>query len=253
MHSENIDPNSTVIYSTAQKLNNTFHKNSTLDGNKVNNLGGSFNKSLDATFCKNKSLDATFCKNTSLDSTFCKNTSLNNTFSKNPNGTFSKNTSLDGTYCKNTGLNETFCNNKLIDGTFTKNSTVIQNETNNSNSLLNNTFSKNSAPRLDGTFKRNKVDRNSTFRIKEANSMTGNTKNLSRLLYGSDTTLNTVYNNEINDPKSNSYGLLAGSTDSLDYVSNLSNTSSKGSNKMLNMAEVDAIIEMQEQSKFGKN
>lgn len=41
----------------------------------------------------------------------------------------------------------------------------------------------------------------------------------------------------------------AGSADSLDRMSSLSNTSSRGSSRMLNMAEVDAIVERQEQSK----
>ncbi|XP_019874188.2 uncharacterized protein LOC109602289 isoform X2 [Aethina tumida] len=39
-----------------------------------------------------------------------------------------------------------------------------------------------------------------------------------------------------------------GSADSLDRMSSLSNCSSRGSNKMLNMADVDAIVEMQEKS-----
>lgn len=50
--------------------------------------------------------------------------------------------------------------------------------------------------------------------------------------------------------KRNSFGYSAGSADSLDRMSSLSNGSSKGSNRMLNMAEVDAIVEMQEQSEW---
>ncbi|KRT81815.1 hypothetical protein AMK59_6335 [Oryctes borbonicus] len=49
------------------------------------------------------------------------------------------------------------------------------------------------------------------------------------------------------DVKRNSAGYVTGSTDSLDHMSSLSN-SSRGSNRMLNMAEVDAIVEEQERS-----
>lgn len=49
------------------------------------------------------------------------------------------------------------------------------------------------------------------------------------------------------DTKRNSVGHSAGSTDSLDYLSSLS-SGSRDSNKMLNMAEVDAIVLQQEQS-----
>lgn len=49
--------------------------------------------------------------------------------------------------------------------------------------------------------------------------------------------------------KRNSAGYSAGSADSLDRMSSLSNNSSRGSSRMLNMAEVDAIVERQEQSK----
>lgn len=48
--------------------------------------------------------------------------------------------------------------------------------------------------------------------------------------------------------KRNSAGYSGGSADSLDRMSSLSNNSSRGSNRMLNMAEVDAIVERQEQS-----
>lgn len=51
------------------------------------------------------------------------------------------------------------------------------------------------------------------------------------------------------DVKRNSAGYVTGSTDSLDHMSSLSN-SSRGSNRMLNMAEVDAIVEEQERSKY---
>lgn len=64
---------------------------------------------------------------------------------------------------------------------------------------------------------------------------------------------NGLSNNELNrtmDLKRNSVGYSGGSADSLDAMSSLSNTSSRGSNKMLNMAEVDAIVELQEQSKL---
>lgn len=50
--------------------------------------------------------------------------------------------------------------------------------------------------------------------------------------------------------KRNSAGYSAGSADSLDRMSSLSNNSSRGSSRMLNMAEVDAIVERQEQSKI---
>lgn len=50
--------------------------------------------------------------------------------------------------------------------------------------------------------------------------------------------------------KRNSAGYSGGSADSLDRMSSLSNNSSGGSSRMLNMAEVDAIVERQEQSKF---
>lgn len=50
--------------------------------------------------------------------------------------------------------------------------------------------------------------------------------------------------------KRDSVGYSGGSADSLDAMSSLSNTSSRGSNKMLNMAEVDAIVELQEQSEL---
>lgn len=49
--------------------------------------------------------------------------------------------------------------------------------------------------------------------------------------------------------KRSSLGCSTGSADSLDRMSSLSN-SSRESNKMLNMAEVDAIVEMQERSKY---
>ncbi|GJQ77280.1 hypothetical protein Trydic_g20704 [Trypoxylus dichotomus] len=49
------------------------------------------------------------------------------------------------------------------------------------------------------------------------------------------------------DVKRHSAGYVTGSTDSLDHMSSLSN-SSRGSNRMLNMAEVDAIVEEQERS-----
>lgn len=49
------------------------------------------------------------------------------------------------------------------------------------------------------------------------------------------------------ETKRNSVGHSAGSTDSLDYLSSLS-SGSRDSNKMLNMAEVDAIVLQQEQS-----
>lgn len=64
---------------------------------------------------------------------------------------------------------------------------------------------------------------------------------------------NGISNNDLNrtmDLKRNSVGYSGGSADSLDAMSSLSNTSSRGSNKMLNMAEVDAIVELQEQSKL---
>lgn len=50
--------------------------------------------------------------------------------------------------------------------------------------------------------------------------------------------------------KRNSAGYSGGSADSLDRMSSISNNSSRGSSRMLNMAEVDAIVERQEQSKF---
>lgn len=49
--------------------------------------------------------------------------------------------------------------------------------------------------------------------------------------------------------KRSSLGCSTGSADSLDRMSSLSN-SSRESNKMLNMADVDAIVEMQERSKY---
>ncbi|KAB0799346.1 hypothetical protein PPYR_07226 [Photinus pyralis] len=49
------------------------------------------------------------------------------------------------------------------------------------------------------------------------------------------------------EKKRNSFGHSVGSSDSLDYLSSLS-SSSRDSNKMLNMAEVDAIVLQQEQS-----
>lgn len=49
--------------------------------------------------------------------------------------------------------------------------------------------------------------------------------------------------------KRSSIGCSTGSADSLDRMSSISN-SSRESNKILNMADVDAIVEKQEQSKF---
>ncbi|KAJ8911459.1 hypothetical protein NQ315_013563 [Exocentrus adspersus] len=78
---------------------------------------------------------------------------------------------------------------------------------------------------------------------------------LNRLSYCLDTEnieLNTTYTEEDNlnrgiTIKRTSLGCSTGSADSLDRMSSLSN-SSRGSNKMLNMADVDAIVEMQERS-----
>lgn len=49
--------------------------------------------------------------------------------------------------------------------------------------------------------------------------------------------------------KRNSVEYSGGSADSLDRMSSLSNNSSGGSSRMLNMSEVDAIVERQEQSR----
>lgn len=79
------------------------------------------------------------------------------------------------------------------------------------------------------------VAMNDTFRLDKRRSV-------------ADIKINDSYNYDMNSAnlKRNS----AGSADSLDRMSSLSNTSSRGSSRMLNMSEVDAIVEQQEKSKF---
>lgn len=80
-----------------------------------------------------------------------------------------------------------------------------------------------------------RVTRNDTFSLDKRRSV-------------ADIKMNESYNYDMNSAnlKRNS----AGSADSLDRMSSLSNTSSRGSSRMLNMSEVDAIVEQQEKSKL---
>lgn len=99
------------------------------------------------------------------------------------------------------------------------------------------------------------LNRNATFSKGDA-SLLNRTRRISdHLNYGTDEEpssekLNSTYSGDLNGAslKRNSFGCSAGSADSLDRLSSLSNASSRGSNRMLNMAEVDAIVERQEQS-----
>nr|XP_023029059.1 uncharacterized protein LOC111517210 isoform X1 [Leptinotarsa decemlineata] len=78
---------------------------------------------------------------------------------------------------------------------------------------------------------------------------------LNRLSYCNENdNLNSTFNKDMNSSnksgnlKQSPLGCSIGSADSLDRMSSSMSSSSRGSNKMLNMAEVDAIVEMQERS-----
>lgn len=68
-----------------------------------------------------------------------------------------------------------------------------------------------------------------------------------RLSYNLDRVKDTHQLNKTIETKHSS--MSTGSTDSLDRMSSVSN-SSKGSNRMLSLADVDAIVEMQEKSEY---
>lgn len=126
--------------------------------------------------------------------------------------------------------------------------------------------------KLNGTFKK-KTKLNSTFdkvpdrgaevildqtvtlndNIDEANDK--NERNTTKTLAYSDATFsrkkerNRTYDtSQFANLQRNSHGYPSGSSDSLDRLSNISG-SSRGSTKVLNMADVDAIIEQQEKCK----
>ncbi|KAK4886798.1 hypothetical protein RN001_003069 [Aquatica leii] len=112
-------------------------------------------------------------------------------------------------------------------------------------SNLNGTYTKGANSKLNRTFPKMPLyhsndDLNSTATYTKDSNKFDSTKRHSYI----------VDNNDLNQTitlKQNSFGLSAGSTDSLDYLSSLS-SSSRDSNKMLNMAEVDALVLQQEQS-----
>lgn len=132
------------------------------------------------------------------------------------------------------------------------------------NSNLDSTFTYGASPTtLNGTFRKNSKLNTTYDRSLHSNSNEQLSKDLNRTVTIVDTTnhINNIkrrsyiIDNRSSDSevllsiKRNSVGCSGGSCDSLDYVSSLSN-SSKGSNKMLNMAEVDALVLQQEQSKL---
>ncbi|KAF2902391.1 hypothetical protein ILUMI_03788 [Ignelater luminosus] len=119
-------------------------------------------------------------------------------------------------------------------------------------SVLNGTFKKGASAKFNDTFRKSPQYKSSELMNDDLNrtitivdnvdsNRLNNTKRHSLILDN-----HKGDSNHVTNLKRNSIAYSAGSTDSLDY-SSLSN-SSKGSNKMLNMAEVDAIVLQQEQS-----
>lgn len=123
-------------------------------------------------------------------------------------------------------------------------------------SILNGTFKKGASAKFNDTFKKSPQYKSSELINDDLNrTITIVDKVDSNRLNNTNTKRHSLIldnhkgdSNHVTNLKRNSIAYSAGSTDSLDY-SSLSN-SSKGSNKMLNMAEVDAIVLQQEQSKY---
>lgn len=121
------------------------------------------------------------------------------------------------------------------------------------NADQNSTFNVEPFENLNGTKpllqKRSLIRENTIEDMKKQFDNTVQTPDINRLSYCMD------YKTEFDEsPKLNKSvdikrsSLSIGSTDSLDRMSSRSN-SSRGSNRMLSMADVDAIVEMQEKSK----
>lgn len=99
--------------------------------------------------------------------------------------------------------------------------------------------------------KRSLIRENTIEELKKQLNDTVQMTDMNRLSYCLDSKGESVLNethqvNKTVDIKRSS--ISTGSTDSLDRMSSVSN-SSRGSNRMLSMADVDAIVEMQEKSK----
>ncbi|KAK4886799.1 hypothetical protein RN001_003070 [Aquatica leii] len=113
-------------------------------------------------------------------------------------------------------------------------------------SNLNGTYKKGANSKLNRTFLKMPLyhsndNLNSTVTYTNDSNKFDSTKRHSYIVENHNDLNQTVTLNQ------NSFGFSAGSTDSLDYLSSLS-SSSRDSNKMLNMAEVDALVLQQEQS-----
>ncbi|KAJ8946121.1 hypothetical protein NQ318_013171 [Aromia moschata] len=199
-------------------------------------------------------LNATYEKTTKTDlkpknpENTVKEIQVNTRMEPNFNGTFRRTPKSNNTFRRSnqknitSTLNSTFeiyPNEKDQDTTPTPTNNVGLGNFENKNVYLNN------CNIINDTVESMKKQLSETVQITDLNR-------LSYCLDDENIRLDTDYteNDDINrtiNMKRRSLGCSTGSADSLDRMSSLSN-SSRGSNKMLDMADVDAIVEMQERS-----
>ncbi|KAJ8984543.1 hypothetical protein NQ317_006829 [Molorchus minor] len=227
--------------------NGTFRKNSSSDYSKTDTMEMSNSSTLEfnITYDKSKETDLELqCLENEDEKIYEVNTesNFNGTYRRTPksNNTFRKSN------VKNTVLNSTFemsPKDTILDQssthTFSKNTDLLP-TVNSKESYSNNlTIIK------DDTVEEMKKQLSETVEIRDLNR-------LSYCLDEENIPLDSCYtdNDELNrtvNMKRSSLGCSTGSADSLDRMSSLSN-SSRESNKMLNMADLDAIVQMQERS-----